>query len=35
MTKRSMLSPGQWAAYFILLCILVGAVLLSAYFVNH
>ena len=35
MTKRAMLSPGQWAAYFLLLFILVGAVSLSAYFVTH
>lgn len=35
MSRRSMLSPGQWAAYFVLLCILVGAVSLSAYFVNR
>ncbi len=35
MSKRSMLSRGQWLAYFLLLCILVGAVSLSAYIVNH
>jgi hypothetical protein len=35
MSKREMLSRGQWIAYFVLFGVLVGAVSLSAWVVNH